>query len=368
MAIDTKRTARPEMHSGESARVGEELRDARESLGVSLEEMADRLRINRRYLAALEEGRVRDLPGTAYAIGFVRSYAREMGMDADEMVRRFRDGAAAAARPRGELVFPEPVPERGIPAGAVILVGAVLVVGAYVGWYRWSGSANRTVDTVPALPARLEETARQGAQLPALPGPGGIPPGGGTTTPATQGGPSSATVPVPARPGSLPAAPMAPNAGGPTPGAPAATPGANGAAPGTRPNGTPLPDIAAAPAGTLLPTGPVGATPAAPPVPPTAPAVPATPASRITLRAQDESWIQIRDPRSGQVLVNRVMRPGETFQVPPTEGLVLTTGRSQALEVLVDGQLTQATEGRSGVLRDIPLVPEALKATRPPAR
>ncbi|PZW44719.1 cytoskeleton protein RodZ [Humitalea rosea] len=342
-----KRNARPDLHSGESARVGEELRDARESLGVSLEEMADRLRINRRYIAALEEGRVRDLPGTAYAIGFVRSYAREMGLDADEMIRRFRDGAGAASRPRGELVFPEPVPERGVPAGAVILVGAVLVVGAYVGWYQWSGSANRTVDTVPSLPPRLEETARQGAQLPALPGPGGMPATG-----------TAALLPP------SPPAPATPPPAGTTP--PGATP-ASATPAGQAPRST-----AAAPAGTLVPTGPNVPAPAAPVAasapPPATPAVGASLASRITLKAQDECWIQVRDPRSGQIIVNRVLRAGESFQVPPTEGLVLTTGRSQALEVIVDGQVTQALEGRNGVLRDVPLVPDTLKAARPAAR
>ena len=357
-----KRIARPDLHSGESARVGEELRDARESLGVSLEEMADRLRINRRFIAALEEGRVRDLPGTAYAIGFVRSYARELGLDADEMIRRFRDGAGAASRPRGELVFPEPVPERGVPAGAVILVGAVLVVGAYVGWYQWSGSANRTVDTVPSLPPRLEETARQGAQLPALPGPGGMP--------AT--GTAALLPPTPPAPAASSPAVNTPAASTPAASTPAVTPPAAGTTPpGAAPAGQVPRPTAAAPAGTLVPTGPnapAQAPVAAPATPPGTPAVPATPLSRITLKAQDECWIQIRDPRSGQIVVNRVLRPGESYQVPPTEGLVLTTGRSQALEVIVDGQTTQAFEGRNGVLRDVPLVADTLKAARPAAR
>ncbi|WP_431281176.1 helix-turn-helix domain-containing protein [Humitalea sp. 24SJ18S-53] len=348
MAIDLKRSSRPDPHAGEAARVGEELRDARVSLGVSLEETAEQLRINKRYLTALEEGRVRDLPGAAYATGFVRTYATAMGLDADELVRRFRDGAGSAARSGNDLVFPEPVPERGVPAGAVILVGAVLVIGAYVGWYQWSGSGNRTVDAVPPLPARLEETARQGAQLPALPpaGPGGIPaPAAGAQAP---GAATSATA------GARPAAGQPPVPAAGRPGQPAPT------------AATPPPVAAPLPAGTLVPSGPAAVP--APAATATPPAPAATAAARINLRAQEEAWVQIRDPRSGQVLMNRVLRAGETFQVPPGEGLLLTTGRAQSLEVVVDGQPSQVLAGRVGVVRDVALTPDTLRAARPPAR
>jgi len=159
-----KRLARPELTAAEAARIGEEIREARLALGITIEDAANRLRINRRYLAALEEGRIKDLPGPAYAMGFVRSYASALGLDADELVRRFRDVTGTGAQ-KGDLVFPEPVPGRGIPAGAVVGIGVVLVVAGYIGWYNWSGTGERAVDTVPPLPPRLEETAQVGERL-----------------------------------------------------------------------------------------------------------------------------------------------------------------------------------------------------------
>ena len=68
-----KRLSQFDAASAESARLGAELRDARLALGLSLEDLAQSLRIRRVYLAALEEGRVRDLPAPAYAVGFVRT-------------------------------------------------------------------------------------------------------------------------------------------------------------------------------------------------------------------------------------------------------------------------------------------------------
>ncbi|MBP0465447.1 helix-turn-helix domain-containing protein, partial [Roseomonas sp. PWR1] len=154
-----KRQPRPEITAAEAARVGEDLREARITLGASVEDMAERLRINRRYIHALEEGRIKDLPGPAYAVGFVRSYATALGLDPDESVRRFRDVTGGAATKNGDLVFPEPVPSRGVPAGALVAAGVVLAIGAYVAWYNWSGSGDRVVDAVPPVPPRLEGAA-----------------------------------------------------------------------------------------------------------------------------------------------------------------------------------------------------------------
>jgi cytoskeleton protein RodZ len=153
----------------DAVRLGDELRASREATGVSLEEMATRLRIRRVYLLALEEGRLRDLPSAAYAIGFVRNYAGALGLDASDTVRRFREAVLGQGGRKTDLVFPEPVPERGFPAGVVVLLGTVIAIGSYVGWYSFSGGGDRVVDAVPQLPPRLESTARDGEALRAPP-------------------------------------------------------------------------------------------------------------------------------------------------------------------------------------------------------
>jgi len=324
---------KPDMTTAEAARVGEELRDARLALGATLEEVADELRINRRYIAALEEGRSGDLPGPTYALGFVRSYATALGLNADDLARRYRENRAGG-RAQAELVFPEAVPKRGVPAGVVILLGMVIMVGAYASWWKWSGSADRSVDGVPPVPERIEQAARD-AQRAA--GPADTAP----VLPPTLG--QAMRDNGAARPGTT-----SPPGGSPGPGAPAQT----GAGP--RPGGTPQ----------------AGGTPALSVSPaPTIPATPAEPPSRVTLRATDEAWVQVRDPRSGQTILNRVFRPGESFAVP-RDGLLLTTGKAQSVEVLVDGQATQALAGKVGVVRDLDLAPDQLRPPRaaPPGR
>ena len=106
-------------------RVGADLCAARRRLGWSLEGVAAALRIRLQFLTALEEGRIADLPGNAYALGFLRTYAAALGLDPTEMTRRFRAEAAEVNR-LTRLSFPAPVPSRGVPTGAVVLLGMVL--------------------------------------------------------------------------------------------------------------------------------------------------------------------------------------------------------------------------------------------------
>ncbi|HEX2941686.1 MAG TPA: helix-turn-helix domain-containing protein, partial [Rhodopila sp.] len=105
-------TITPPMASGQHAPLaGADLREARERLGWSLEDVAFGLRIRYVYLEALEAGRLSALPSPAYAFAFIRTYARTLGLDPDEIARRFKAEAGEAAKP-ADLTFPVPIPER----------------------------------------------------------------------------------------------------------------------------------------------------------------------------------------------------------------------------------------------------------------
>jgi cytoskeleton protein RodZ len=296
-----------------AAQVGGDLRAARERLGWSVAAIAAHLRIRRAYLEALEAGRTADLPGIAYALGFLRTYAQALGLDPDEMARRFRAEAAEANR-KTELNFPAPVPDRGVPAGAVILVGAVLAIGAYIGWYRLSEMRQPGPEPVPPVPAHLATLAE----------------------------------------------PMTPPAAAVQKTAPAPEPAAVAdAAP-------PLPSVSPSSAAAATPEPPVSepepmaaAVAAAPPPAPAADAAkPAGP--RIVVRARADSWIQVRD-RGGQVFLNRVLRSGESWTVPDKPALLLTTGNAGGTELLVDGTETPGLGGNGAVRRDLPLDADAIK-------
>ncbi len=120
------------------ARPGERLRDARDSRGLSLAEIAARTRVPQRHLEALEAGDYAALPSPTYAMGFAKAYARAVG--ADEVgiaqdVRRELDrlGPRQPEYVPYETADPARVPSRGV---AVLGVGIALAVLILVGlWY-----------------------------------------------------------------------------------------------------------------------------------------------------------------------------------------------------------------------------------------
>jgi cytoskeleton protein RodZ len=117
-------------------KVGALLQASRKRLGEELADVALILKIRLPYLIAIEAGRHQELPGATYAVGFIRAYAEHLGLDSEEVVRRFKVEAADSGDEGGRtLSFPTPVPETGIPGGAYVFIGLVLAVLGYGAWF-----------------------------------------------------------------------------------------------------------------------------------------------------------------------------------------------------------------------------------------
>jgi cytoskeleton protein RodZ len=295
-------------------RAGADLRAARERLALSLDDVAYTLRIRPAHLEALEEGRISLLPGNAYTLAFARTYAGALGLDAEEMVRRFKAEAAECGR-RPDLVFPVPMPERGLPAGALVLLGLVLAIGAYTGWYRLSGEGRLPAETVTAVPERLASLAEQ-AMPRQLPAARDVAPQIEITSPPPASLPAATTDPAP------PAVAFSPSS---------------------------------AAAAQLPPRATDEAT--------AAELAPAADGPRIVLRASADAWLLVKD-RSGTVLLNRVLKAGETWPVPARSDLLMTTGNAGGTDIVVDGAATPALGGSGAVRRDLPLDPDQIKDGR----
>ena len=331
--------------SSDAPRAGADLLAARERLGWALPDVAVMLRIRPSYLEALEAGRLNALPGNVYALGFLRSYATALGLDAEEVARRFRAEAGEIPR-HSELIFPAPVPERGLPAGALILLGLILAGGAYIGWYRLSGEGKLPAETVAQLPARLASLADQ-----AVPGPDGRKPvipapplpapsrldDGGEFEPRHAAAENPLLQPEPPPP---PPAPIEEMRSASIPGATATTAIAMPVPPPMR-QPEPTPSQSSASQGAIDPANPDG--------------------TRVMLRFTGDTWVQVKE-RGGQILVTRVMRAGEIFPVPTRANLVLSTGNAGRVEILVDGALVPAIGAQGSVRKDVSLDPDQLKA------
>jgi cytoskeletal protein RodZ len=360
------------------------------SLGYELSEIAVALRIRLAYLEAIEHGRFGDLPGAAYANGFLRTYAEHLGLDPQLVLRRFKEETSGGLTAKPELYLPKPVPESRIPGGALLLLAVVLAGSAYGGWYYMNSTGRELVDFVPELPERLATALNL---APAAPAPGLVVP----VTPSEQPATAAPRTPAPPAPTAVDPAPPAvaavPPAHSPTTPAPsspavrqpAGSPPAATASASDEGDeeenpiveSTPLNDprsAQAAPQPVPPPASPPPL-PAAPgqvaglPMPPAPPGAPeagqgdarvygaTSGQSRIQIRATQDSWIQVRDG-AGDLLMTRVLRPGDIYRVPDKAGLKMQTGNAGGLQVSVDGGQGTAMGTPGQVMRGVPLDPE----------
>ena len=135
--------------------IADTLRLARQEHGQDLRTVAQILRIRYTYLEAIEKGAFEQLPGTAYVLGFLRTYAEFLGLDGQQIVERYKC-EVQGVEPKLDLVFPEPVGHNRIPGGAIVLISVVLLGLAYGGWFYLSNQGKSIADLVPRLPDRLQ--------------------------------------------------------------------------------------------------------------------------------------------------------------------------------------------------------------------
>ena len=151
-------------------RVGARLGAARVAAGVELADIAKDTRVPLRHLRAIEADAHDDLPALPYSIGFVKSFARAVGVDADEAAVQFRGETSKTAHVPAPVAL-EPLDERRMPSRALVtasVAAMILVIGgltAYgAGWFE--GASDVEVASVPAV---APETGADGAGAPQAP-------------------------------------------------------------------------------------------------------------------------------------------------------------------------------------------------------
>ena len=146
----------------------ERLVAARERKGVDLYRAERDTKIRARYLAALERGDYRELPGTVYTKGFLRNYALYLGLDADDVLAQFHAERGESMPPEPVIVVPRPIlaPRAGFTFTPGVLVAALLTVGviafaAYLGvqLLRFSKPPTIAVTDPATAVSEVDETA-----------------------------------------------------------------------------------------------------------------------------------------------------------------------------------------------------------------
>lgn len=276
---------------------GAALAAQREAMGLTIEQVADQLKLAQRQVIAIENGDYAALPNMAVTRGFIRAYAKVLRMDPAPLVAMVEVEPAPVidvAAPRrdmgasfSESRFPS-MTRQSKPSGLIAFGLVAVVVAAAIGAWQAglispqmlsaNGSAgdaasaaadSNGVASTP-LPAPSVPLASVPAPAPADSAAGAPATDTAAATPAPAAGTLAAAVPATGAPAAAPGVTPAPAAAAPAPAAAAATPAAAATAPGT-----------------------------------------------LVLTVVDDSWIEIRRPGNLPSLIARLVKGGstETFEI-----------------------------------------------------
>ena len=205
----------PEVAGGAMPGVGARLRQAREARTLSVDDVAQALKLGPRQVVALENGDWQGLPGQTFVRGFVRNYARLLQVDPAPLMEQLD---ASLDKPADSLSVPDSPPAR-MPSSQpqrdrkVVFAGVALVLLALVAYAFLPNDLSALRDSAQGL---LDSLARK--EAPAAVAPSGV------TTPAVAE-PAAASVPAASEPvfppGTTPAQVMNPQAQAPAELAPA---------------------------------------------------------------------------------------------------------------------------------------------------
>ncbi len=285
--------------------IGALLGAARRARGLELADMARETRVPLRHLAAIEADTHDNLPALPYAIGFVKAFARAVGVDPEMAAARFRGETNKSAHvPVAPAMTP--MDERRLPPRGLVTASIAALIAVIALVVAWSTGAFDAALPAAGPPAPVAAVA---APVVAPVAPSRMPTVAGTATdPATAGADAPRV-----------------------------------AAPATTPIATPS---------TTATTSAATAAPVA--------------AGSVVITATEDAWIKVSvfDPAIGKVVGVKtgVLAKGERYVPPPTPGLRLWTGRAGALTITVDGRAVPPLGGPVETVKNVSLDARDLRA------
>jgi cytoskeleton protein RodZ len=334
------------------ASLGQELREEREARNISIEEIASATKIVPRYLEALEADRLDQMPGGFFIRGIIRTYARSVGLDPEEVLNRYKAAGLLEPAAPERKVFPRfapKAPPRPEPAETVTPVvpaepapaiepapAAALEAPPDI------EKASPTVHFEEAPKPRLSEAARKRLLAWTWRGLAAVL----LVAVIIVVWPSRRHKADEPQPGRTAAEAVVP---------PPTT------APGTTPSSVPRSETVTGPAVQAEPA-PSEPSPTAAPTGSTGPAPAAEKVWKgltIEITFQAETWIQVRT--DGELKIDGLFPPGSTARAQADERLLIHTGNAGGFTLRLNGQPAKPL-GRSGqVLTDIKITLENIK-------
>ncbi|MDC7817387.1 RodZ domain-containing protein [Pseudomonas sp. BLCC-B112] len=330
------KAAHPEVQAVTRVNPGETLRQARESNGWSLAEVAHKLNLTVSSLSNLEAGAFDKLPGHTFARGYIRAYAKLLGMDQAILVQEFdqytgTDSQGSSVHALGRIEEPVRVSHTILRIVSLLLLVAV-VGGGFIWWQ--DQSSLRGKEPISLSPEHVEVEGADGTTQ--------IHPIDEPEDQAVAEGQSEAQDNA-AQTQSLAAAEAPANPVTPATPAPVATPAAPTAPAHTAPTVAPVVSAPAvqAPVPAVVPATPANPATAA------APTSPGAGAGQVQIQFSADCWAQVIDG-NGKILLSALKRKGETVDVSGKPPFAVRLGYARGAQISYNGQAVDIAPFTSG--------------------
>ncbi|MGC3935747.1 RodZ domain-containing protein [Pseudomonas atacamensis] len=327
------KAAHPEVVAANRVNPGETLRQARESNGWSLAEVALKLNLTVTSLSNLEAGAFDKLPGHTFARGYIRAYAKLLGMDQTVLVQQFdqstgTDSQGSNVHALGRIEEPVRVSHTILRIVSLLLLIAV-IGGGFVWWQ--DQTSQRTRDLTSLAPEHVEVEGADGTtQIHPIDEPE-------DQAVAENQADNSTSLALPQSETSAESTAAESAAPATEPTAPAVAPSAPTPAPVVAAPATPAPNVPATPA----PTAPVAQAPSA------EAAAPVAGEGQVQLQFTGDCWAQVTDGR-GKVIFSGLKHKGDSVTVSGKPPLNVRLGVARAAQVSYNGQPVDIAPFTSG--------------------
>lgn len=285
-------------------KVGSMMHEARLKKGKKISEVAKDLCIRSAYLEAIEASNYEEIPEPPYGIGFIRSYADYLGLNSSRLVQLFKEETDANSGKNNDYYVMEPQAEVTAPNKKYLMISLLAIIAIYFAWFMYNEKQNAALEEVDTVSEYSEVSSGQtdypltvedfvSVEEPAVDTSSAeIPVIDATVVPADAVG----TVVV--NEGSF----VEPVAEAPAVEAP--KPAADEAKKAEVKEET------------------------------------AKPSSRIVVKVKGgDNWVEVKDGE--KLYISKVLHDGDVYNVPEGRGMILSVGRYEGAEVLVDGKVTE---------------------------
>jgi len=289
--------------------IGQYLRAHREHMGYRLEDVSASINIRAAQLRAIENGQIEMLPGMTYAVGFVKTYASFLNLDANAVAQKFREEHADGIPVKNKkkikkTITDDPYSDNRVPGLPILGVALLFLLMCFSVWWFLKPDMAKQVEALNQVPPPpVVETASDNIEIPV------------SELPSTEQ--------------------EAPDTG--------------------QSDLDELPDDDA---------DTIEAVAAEEPIKPLALSEKEelkeiVDPPRIVISAMETTWVEIMDG-SRRSLYRQLLQKGDSFAVPNSEFIYLSTGNAGALTYAVDGKKLLPIGATGDILREIKLTPEIL--------